>query len=251
MRIRNCKAVKVNVGGKWYYLGRNALTTFVKGGITVGDVCDDIVKKACNNSVYAHEKSLSSGYFTLEDGVRVGVCGEVFGKDGNVFQKYTSLCFRIPHSVNCVSERLYTQIEGKNTVVIGPPGSGKTTFLRDLAHKLSNEHNILVADERGELFYDNDLQNSSNCDVLKYASKRYAFEVGLRSMSPDYVVCDELAPSDGDLVMSCALSGVKIICSAHGNDCDDFSKRFDLADYFDIAVVLGQGKSPLVCVFET
>lgn len=239
IRIRNGGAVRVNAEGRWYYLGRNkSFVTTARNAIAVGAVCDDIIKKACSNSVYAHEKSLASGYFTLEDGVRIGVCGQMSGADKRVFQKYTSLCFRIPHYVNCVSDDMLKKCEQVNTIVIGAPASGKTTFLRDVAVKLGQSFNVLVADERGELFYDDNLISLSGCDILKWTDKQYAFEIGVRAMSPQYFICDELCESDVRFVKSCASSGVKLVCSAHASSKADFDRRFGLLTYFENVVNL-------------
>lgn len=243
LRIRNGGAVRVNVEGRWYYLGANkSLVMTARNAFTVGKVCDDIVKKACSNSVYAYEKSLAGGYFTLEDGVRVGVCGQMSGSDKRVFQQYTSLCFRIPHYINCVTENILKKCELNNTIVIGAPASGKTTFLRDVAVKLGQMYNVLVADERGELFYDDNLIASSCCDVLKWADKPYAFEVGARAMSPQYFVCDELFEADIGFVKSCAASGIKLVCSAHASSEGDFDRRFGLLNYFGFVVDLNKNQ---------
>ena len=142
LRIRNGGAVKVNVGGVWYFLGINSLSDTPRKAIVAGDVCDDIVKKACRNSVYAYEKTLANGFFTLEDGVRVGVCGQVFGAGRNIFQRYTSLCFRIPHYIKCVSAETVQKCVNKNVLVLGSPGAGKTTDLRDLSVKLGQSNNV-------------------------------------------------------------------------------------------------------------
>ena len=240
LRIRNNRAVRVNVSGQWYYVGSSGLSQVAAKAIVVGDVCDTIVKCACNNSVYAYEKMLAKGFFTLEDGVRVGVCGHVAGNHDVVFRKYTSLCFRIPHHVSCVDSKTLSQCRKGNVVVIGPPCSGKTTFLRDLSVKLSQQCSVLVADERGELFYDDELINSCNCDVLKWSSKAYAFEVGIRAMSPDYIVCDELADSDIGFVKSCLNSGVHIACSVHGFSLDDFVNKFGIEKDFTTVIVLNK-----------
>lgn len=240
LRIRNNRAVKVNVAGQWYFACSSGLTQNSGKAIVLGDVCDTIVKIACNNSVYAYEKMLAKGFFTLEDGVRVGVCGHVAGSSEVVFRKYTSLCFRIPHYVSCVDDATFNKCQNGNVVVIGPPCSGKTTFLRDLSVKLSKQCSVLVVDERGELFYDDDLLGSCNCDVLKWSNKEYAFEVGIRSMSPDYIVCDELADSEIGFVKSCIYSGVKIACSVHGFTFDDFAQKFGMENQFATAVLLNR-----------
>lgn len=242
LRIRNGGAVKLNVGGRWYYLGKDALLNTSQRALIYGEICDDIIKNACCNSVYAHEKNLAKGYFTLEDGVRIGVCGDVFGANNNVFQRYTSLCFRIPHNVNCVSEDILKRCFDSSAVIVGAPASGKTTYLRDLAVKLGQRFNVLVVDERGEIFYDEYLAASSGCDVLKWADKPYAFEVGVRALSPQYIVCDELTEGDIPFVKSCLSCGVKLICSAHGANEADFDKRFGLLDRFGVVVNLNNLK---------
>ena len=246
IRIRDNRAAKVNVRGQWYFVGDKALVLNYDNAVPLGEVCESIIKKACNNSVYAYEKMLAKGFFTLEDGVRIGVCGVIVGGMDKVFQRYTSLCFRIPHYVSCVESEMLAQCRRGNTVVIGPPGSGKTTFLRDLSVKLSQSYNVMVVDERGELFYDSELTRKSYCDVLKWSDKLYAFEIGVRSMSPDFIVCDELSSEDVVPLKRCLGSGVKVICSAHGGSLADFTKKFELTDYFSTAVILKGAGLPIV-----
>ena len=245
IRIRDNRAAKVNVKGQWYFVGDKALMQRSDNALILGDVCEGVIKIACNNSVYAYEKMLAKGFFTLEDGVRIGVCGVVADGKDKVFQRYTSLCFRIPHYVACVDADTLAKCRRGNTVVIGPPGSGKTTFLRDLSVKLSQNHNVMVVDERGELFYDNEVVARSFCDVLKWSDKLYAFESGVRAMSPDFIVCDELASEDVAPLKQALSTGVKVICSVHGSSIADFAKRFDLADSFSTAVILKGAGMPI------
>lgn len=246
IRIRDNRPAKVNVKGQWYFVGEKALAQRCDNALVIGDVCDGIIKKACNNSVYAYEKMLAKGFFTLEDGVRIGVCGVVAGEKEKVFQRYTSLCFRVPHYVACVDGDVLARCARGNTVVIGPPASGKTTFLRDLSVKLSQNYNVMVVDERGELFYDSELQAKCYCDVLKWSDKLYAFETGVRAMSPDYIVCDELSDEDVVPLKRCLSSGVKVVCSAHGSNLSDFERRFGQINCFSTAVVLRGAGLPVI-----
>lgn len=233
LRLRNDCPAKVNVDGVWYFLGVQSLVaTPERAPKLPSDACDEFVKKACNNSVYAYEKMLANGYFAMEDGTRVGVCG-VAGVKG-VFQKYTSLCVRSAHQIDCVG----TLPQG-NVLVAGAPCSGKTTYLRDLALKLSRAHNVVVVDERGEISGCAGFAAMSFCDVFLYCDKKYAFEVGVRTMSPDWIVCDELSESDVALIPNVVASGVNVAASVHGKTlCDLTSKLGNSLKYFQTAVFL-------------
>ncbi len=232
IRLRNGKGIKVNIGGVWFWVGHNALLTAPTNALRFEDVCDSYVKKACNQSVYAYEKMLAKGFFTLGDGARVGVCG-VQAEDG-IFQRYTSLCIRTANFVHCCVEDFCQSV-----VVAGPPRSGKTTYLRDLACKLSQRCEVVIVDERGEISSCGGFEKRSNCDVFKYASKRYAFEVAVRSMSPDWIVCDELSEYDLPLLPLACASGVRVAASVHAADLSSLKARLGRhLDNFHSAVLL-------------
>ncbi|MCM1290009.1 MAG: hypothetical protein NC132_04850 [Corallococcus sp.] len=236
VRLRNDRPAKVNVGGTWYWVGSRSLTAQACYAQRMpADVCDEFVKKACNNSVYAYEKMLAEGFFTMEDATRVGVCG-VAGAKG-VFQKYTSLCIRTARQIDCVGS-----LPSASVIIAGAPCSGKTTYLRDLAIKLSQTQNVVVADERGEISCCAAFKTKSFCDVFLHCGKRYSFEVGVRAMSPDWVVCDELSPSDVALIPDVSASGVQIAASVHAQTERDLAVKLgDSLQYFQTAVFLEKG----------
>ncbi len=207
LRLRDNKPIKANVCGKWFWLGNNKFLSTPKDAANFGCFCENFIKRACNSSVYAYEKMLAQGFFTLTDGSRVGVCGE---KGGDVFKKYTSLCVRVAKGVACA------QTFRQSVIVAGPPRSGKTTYLRDLALKLSRDENVVVVDERGEISACHGFDESF-CDVFLFADKRYAFETAVRAMSPDWIVCDELSAGELPLLQHAVSSGVRVAASIHAN----------------------------------
>ena len=213
IRLRNNAPIKVNVGGVWKYCSNEGLTSFLSGAKALDVSCDEIVNIACNNSIYAYEQMLAKGYFTLKDGVRFGVCGE-YSLGGQVFKKYTSICIRIPHCIVCATKEILHLVQSGSTVIAGLPGTGKTTLLRDIASNLALGSNVVVIDERGELAVCDALVS---CDVLKWTSKQNAFEMILRSMSPNFVICDELSQDDLLWVGKAISSGVKLVATIHAN----------------------------------
>lgn len=234
IRIRNNSYVRASVDGIWYYVGENSLVASYLKAVVIGNECEQIISKACNNSLYSYEASLSEGFFVMEDGTRVGVCGSVSSNHGYI--SYTSLCFRIPHSISVIKNEDIDNLCKDSFVVIGPPCSGKTTFLKHFIQLIENKYNVLVVDERGELV----ANRPSNCDCLKYSKKQYAFDVGVRAMSPDWIIFDELLPNESVHVNNIKASGVKIACSCHGNCYQDFVKITGINDGFRKCVILGE-----------
>ena len=112
----------------------------------------DCFQHLCRDSVFAYEEELRQGFFTIRGGCRVGVAGS-WGPGG--FSAVTSLNLRIARPITCGLPPEVPAFLQKNTgglLVAGPPGSGKTTFLRTLIRYLCEKDALVsVIDERGEL----------------------------------------------------------------------------------------------------
>ncbi len=96
---------------------------------------------------YIHIKiKYVAGFITIKGGHRVGITGEVVienGKVKNISYIY-SLNFRIAKQINGASKNVMEHILDianntvYNTLIVGTPGTGKTTILKDLIKNISN-----------------------------------------------------------------------------------------------------------------
>lgn len=184
-------------------------------------------------SIYAYEEEIRQGYLTIEGGNRIGFAGQVRMKDGQVL-RMTNIRFlniRIANEKKgCAVDLLpwiYRGGEIVNTLLISPPGIGKTTYLRDCIRLISDgaagraAKKVCIIDERSEIAAchlgvpQNDV--GKRTDVIDGCLKREGMRMALRSMSPDIIAVDELGGrEDGRAVEEMILCGCKILGTMHG-----------------------------------
>ncbi len=226
-----------------------------KGGLTsYPDMCrklssDDMeysFRAVCDYSIHSYKREISEGFVTLEGGNRVGICGTAVVDNGHVSTlKYISgLNFRIAGQAIGCADKLCREIISngiESTLIIGPPMSGKTTFIRDMCRILGESRHVSVIDERGEIaaVYHGIAQNNIGkmTDVFDGYPKAEGIMTAVRVMSPEIVVCDEIGgKEDCAALMSSANTGVKIIASAHGNDIKSIKERKYLKEIIECGI---------------
>lgn len=206
----------------------------------------EVLEKLCNNSIYAYQNQICKGFITVRGGHRVGITGTAITENEKVTNlKYiTSLNFRIAREVKGCSNKILKDVicKEQNTIytslIVSPPGKGKTTMLRDLIRNISNGVPELgfrgktcgIVDERGEIaaMYHGIPQNDVGIrtDVIENISKDKGMSMLIRSMAPEIIACDEIgSKEDVDAIQNAVISGVKGIFTMHGKNLDDIKEN--------------------------
>lgn len=172
--------------------------------------------------------SAAKGFLTAPGGHRIGICGDAVVKDGIMtgFREITSLCIRIARDVPGIAAKA-ANLPG-SIIILGAPGWGKTTLLRDLIRQFSDKgQHIGVVDERGEIFPGGIHFPAGACtDILSACSKSTGIETLLRTMSPECIAVDEItAEKDCKAMLQAAFCGVRLLATAHAGSLSDFRHR--------------------------
>lgn len=262
IRLRRNKPVTLVTKSGCCFLTNNSRTTYILSAncvITSENEIIDTVNKMCNYSMHSHQKEIENGYITLNNGARVGVAGTALTNNGEVsnVKDIISINLRIPRNIKNVSEPIFEQIFSKNIcnlIIAGPPSSGKTTLLKDIAYNLSSGrmgkyYKVCIIDERKELA-SQERFTGPNTDVLYGFPKEQGISVAVRTLSPDFIICDEIGSADeAKRIINTMNSGVKFILSIHSADEDELKRKIQFrilveSGGFDTAVILSGSNNP-------
>lgn len=196
---------------------------WLQRSVTVEDL-NYIVNVASRYSPWCAASS-SEGFLTAKGGHRIGLCGEAVMKHGMVssIQNLTSLCIRVARDFPGIGAGI-EKMRG-SVLILGPPGWGKTTLLRDMIRQIGKKETICVADERGELFPEG-LERGRHTDVLSGCPKKKAILMLLKTMGPKWIAVDEITDAeDCEALIQASNCGVHLLASAHASSPSDIYRR--------------------------
>lgn len=253
VRIRTDRPVNFIMSGKALFLCRNGQVTANPNsentiGATQADI-ENIFMRLCKYSVHSSSAELQQGFFTIRNGIRVGMAG-IYSPSSSSVKKATSFNFRVSRELKGCGSDIYNRLLSTNNSVLicGKTNSGKTTVLRDLCRLCGNNRKIALVDERHEIAAMSDctaqLDVGPMTDIISDLSRFNAIISAIRTLSPEYIFCDEISTAeDCDAILSGHGCGVKFVSTAHAASIADLKKRESLKrlldeKVFDYAVFL-------------
>ncbi|MBR4035955.1 MAG: Flp pilus assembly complex ATPase component TadA [Oscillospiraceae bacterium] len=234
IRLRKGFDIRITVNGEYHKIS----DTYISD-----EVLSELYYEFCNHTVSAYEEQTGKGFITLPGGHRIGLGGKYITdeKGKTLLTEVTSMNIRLSHfhffEIN-------TEIINfnKGLLIAGRPHSGKTTFLKNICYMLQHT-NLVVCDERNELYV-----SDICCDYIINIPKQQAVYQAIRTLNPDYIICDELSPDDAKQLISGVNSGVKFVCTIHCSDIQELMNKPDISLLlsvcaFDKIIVLDNIKS--------
>lgn len=202
------------------------------------------LRHLCSNSLYSHAQTIKEGYITSKSGVRAGICGKAVCDGGNItaVTDVSSLCIRFPRRVCGAADEVYALLKKRGfsdgLLVYSGPGVGKTTVLRELACLLASgvsAKRISIIDTRCELAAG--LHELTMADVLNSYPRGKGIEIAVRTMSPEYIICDEIGNAEeADAIREAAHSGVSIAASAHAGSFEELMRSPHISSLWESGI---------------
>ena len=270
IRLRVAQPLILKINGQEYGLNEKGCCPLGTGMTITKQELSDILHCMSDFSLYALEDELRQGFMTLEGGHRVGLVGKVVLENSRIktLRFISGMNIRIAHEVLGCSEKVMPYIVGRDkvyhTLIVSPPGCGKTTLLRDMIYQLSEgfkgygPYTVGVVDERSEIAacYQGIPQNhlGKRTDVLDGCPKVEGMRMLLRAMAPQIIAVDEIGKGeDCEALHEMLSAGVTLMCTVHGKDEKECLRRPYLCELleeglFERVIILSHRQGP--CTIE-
>lgn len=238
IRLFAGRPLRIVNGEEGFFIGRNGRKCEAGSAadrLSLREIRDTFAA-LCKYSVHTFEREIREGFITIEGGIRVGICGTAVYENGKIIniKDICALNIRIAREIKGAAAEIAEKTgfgEQGGILVAGPPCSGKTTLLRDMARIFGNRgKSVCIVDERMEIagaYGGVPSFDVGECTaVLNGFYKSDGIISAVRSMAPDVIICDEFGGEDEVAASLYAMkSGVTVAASMHCLDEHDLCSK--------------------------
>lgn len=277
IRLRVGKPVLLYIDGREFFQEESGDVVYRtdRPAVTAQEDLDQLIAYACSYSMYAFEEEISRGYLTLPGGHRMGLTGEAVLTDSDRVRNIKHIScvnIRISHEIRGAADAvlpfLYRDGHFLNTLILSPPGCGKTTLLRDIVRQVSDGNScghgvtVGIVDERSEIAgsFQGRAQNDvgMRTDILDSCPKAEGMMLLIRSMAPKVIGVDELGSEEDIRALKKAICcGCCVLTTIHAGSLEEAESRLsgmklDEIKIFDRYVILTrrEGKCAVDAVLD-